>query len=113
MTALSFLTGRRGVLQEILEMRQLFGNETPLLSTGREMKGLTPQWLGSCRSQVMDISRAVILSTLPVATVPPVYYTCFSVYKGFSSLLGFLGPLCPLHISPFSAINSYFLKNLY
>lgn len=100
MTALSFLTGRRGVLQEVCSP-QPFGNETPLLSPGREMKGLSSQWLGSCRSQATDVSRAVILSTLPAATVPPVYYTCFSVYTGFSSLLGFLGPLCPLCVSLF------------
>lgn len=49
-------------------------------------------------------------SVLCVATVSHLFYTCFSIYTGFISLLTFLWPLCPLCISSFSAINSYFLK---
>lgn len=103
--ALSFLTGRREVLQEIYSP-QPFGNETPLLSTGREMKGLTPQWLGSCRSQAMDISRAVILSTL-LFIIPAFLFTQVSVLYLASWAHS------ALYASLFSAINSYFLKNLY
>lgn len=128
MTALSLLAGRRGVLWQEIFSPQHLGNETLLLSNGREMKGLTLQvlgpqvpsprdeqsWLGSFLQkagqehlQRCDTQFSMQLLFLFFFFV---FYTCFSTYTDFSSLLTFLWPLCPPCVSSISAVNSYFLR---